>query len=163
MKKYPSLSPEDWRNLQLDGLTSSSEIQLLYDYIFTKEASYFKFQIIELLNILKKLGPTREIIVALDEANVLIEKYPNTYDNSKGEKKRSLFRPGNKIKKKNILFYILIKYYSQVVSSFGLFNIHVIIAGTYLSLNDEDSIQSSAMKTSTSNESRKYDKFTTFR
>jgi len=141
MKKYPTLSPEDWRNLQLDGLTSSPEIEILFSYLFTKEN--LDVQIIELLNILKNLDANSEIIVALDEANVLIETYRNKYSNSEGEKNRSLFRP--------------------VLFSFGRFNIHIIIAGTYLSLNDENLIQSSAMKTSTSSESRKYDKFTNFR
>lgn len=104
MKKYPTLSPEDWRNLQLDGLTSSPEIEILFAYLFTKEN--LDVQIIELLNILKNLDANSEIIVALDEANVLIETYRNKYSNSEGEKNRSLFRPGNKIKKKKeILIY----------------------------------------------------------
>lgn len=132
---FGNITPLDWRNIQLNGLASTGpageylnflqEIRKKLRKLFPNNNDLTQFTS-DLLSLHSK-KQYRRIICALDEANVLVDKYPNTFLSSTNTLDRPLWR---------VVGSTLANFYS----------LDLIIAGTAISLKSKEIIFSATAK-----------------
>jgi len=124
-----TMSPKDWLYLQLGGsLTSSGYHELLEVVRKYLQLSYptkkALFDFTELITTFYWQKEHKRVVVAIDEANILIEKYPSTFSRP-FETPKTATSP---------LWYL----FGGTLT--GLFGVALVVAGTRIRLQDTSAI-----------------------